>query len=157
MRRLALLIAVLALSKGSGAQGLYGYLHEPDALLLEEVIGTEVVTPEGRSLGRITDLLFDRATGRVEEVAVDSARYPLRALVSADRPGQVVLEALAGEASAGAGALRPISAGGEERFARASRELGSSERIIIDLREGRVSAERLPPPAPASAGARPGD
>lgn len=157
MRRIALLVLALALVAEVGAQGLFGHLHEPETLPLEEILGTEVLTPEGRSLGRITDLLIDRATGKVEEVAVENMRYPLRALVSADRPGQVVLAPSIGEASAGATALRPISSRAEEAYARASRELGSSDQISIDLREGRVSAQRRPQPGPASAGARPGD
>jgi sporulation protein YlmC with PRC-barrel domain len=115
--------------------GLYGHLYEPGALRMSEIIGMEVVTPEGQRLGRITDLYFDRANGGVEEVAVGGARYPVSALLSGEEPGQVILEPPLAS-SAGATALLPLSAG--KGLSRASRELGSPDAIIVDLLQGRV-------------------
>jgi sporulation protein YlmC with PRC-barrel domain len=138
MRRGALLIAALAFLVEARAEGrLYDYLYEPGALRLDEIIGMEVLTPEGRRLGRITDLIIERATGMIEAVEVGGARYPLSGLISGDQPGQVVAEfPLPGSASAGATALLPISAG--DKSSRASRDLGSPDAIVVDLREGRV-------------------
>src|SRR5262245_45778822 len=59
MRCSALLLAALAVVTQTRAQGLYSDLYEPGALRLSEVIGMEVVTAQGRSLGRISDLVFD--------------------------------------------------------------------------------------------------
>jgi len=147
MRRTAALLAALAFLTEAGAQGLYGHLYEPGALRLDEIIGMEVVTAEGRRLGRITDVIFERATGTVEEVAVGAARYPLSALVSADKPGRVVVrerpsvvQEFSSESSAGPTALLPISAGGKSPHA--GRELGAPEDITVDLREGRVRPGR---------------
>jgi sporulation protein YlmC with PRC-barrel domain len=135
MRRSAQLFASFVFVANAGAEGLYGHLYEPGPLRLNEIIGMEVLTPEGRRLGRVTDLLFDRATGEVREVAVGGARYPVSALLSGDEPGQVLLEPPLAS-SAGATALLPLSAG--KGLSRASRELGSPDAIIVDLLQGRV-------------------
>jgi sporulation protein YlmC with PRC-barrel domain len=138
MRRCAPLfasLASLAFLANAGAEGLYGHLHEPASLHLSEIIGMEMVTPEGRRLGRITDLYFDRASGEVHEVAVGAARYPVSALVSGDEPRQVVFEPPFA-ASAGASAFLPLSAG--KSLTRASRELGPPEAVVVDLLQGRV-------------------
>lgn len=141
MRRSAALLAFAFLTDAS-AQGIYGHLYEPGALPLDEIIGMEVLTPEGRPLGRITDLIVERATGTVEEVAVGAARYPVRTLISGDTPGRLVVLELPQAASAGATALLPISAGSERHggqgHSRASRDLGTPEGFALDLREGRV-------------------
>jgi sporulation protein YlmC with PRC-barrel domain len=140
MWRSAMLLAALGFLADAGAQGLYGHLYEPGELRLNQIIGMEVVTTEGRRLGRITDLTFDRATGGIEEVAVGAARYPLSALISSMEPGRVVLLELPLQSSAGATSLLPLSTGEKlsEKFSRASRDLGSPEQIIVDLKQGRV-------------------
>jgi len=140
MRRSAALLAAFAFLTDASAQGFYGHLYEPVALPLDEIIGMEVLTPEGRPLGRITDLIVERATGIVEEVAVGAARYPVHTLISGDAPGRLVVLELPQAASAGATALLPISAGshGGQAYSRASRELGAREGTAVDLREGRV-------------------
>jgi sporulation protein YlmC with PRC-barrel domain len=137
--RSCVLLAALAFIVDARAQSLYGHLYEPGALPLNEIIGMEVVTAEGRGLGRITDLVFDPSTGGIEEVAVGNARYPLSALISGNEPGRVVVEPPL-QSSAGATALLPLSAGERlsEKFSRASRDLGSPEQIIVDLKQGRV-------------------
>jgi sporulation protein YlmC with PRC-barrel domain len=136
MRCTAIVIAA-AFMLEANAQGLHAHLYHPGVVRLSEVLGIEVLTPEGRPLGRITELYFDRASGRVEEVAVGAARYPVGALVSAEAPGQVVLETTSpGFAAAGASALVPISAGNS--LSAASRELGSPEAVLVDLLQGRV-------------------
>jgi sporulation protein YlmC with PRC-barrel domain len=128
-------LASLAFLANAGAEGLYGHLYEAATPHLNEIIGMEVLTPEGRRLGRITDLYFDRASGEVHEVAVGATSYPVSALVSGDEPGQVVFEPPFA-ASAGATAFLPRSAG--ERLSRASRELGPPEAVVVDLLQGRV-------------------
>lgn len=135
MRRTAFLLATLAFLADAGAEGTYGHLYEPGALHLSEIIGMEVLTPDGRRLGTITDLYFDGASGAVEEVAIGAARYPIGALFSADEPGQVLLEPPR-SSSAGGTALLPLAA--PKRLSQASRELGSPEAVIIDLLQGRV-------------------
>ena len=138
MRRSARFFASFASSlflANAGAEGFYGHPYEPWTLRLSEIIGMEVVTPEGRRLGRITDLLFDRGTGEVREVATGSARYPVSGLVSGDEPRQVVFEPPFASSTGGT-ALLPLPA--EKRLSRASRELGSPDEIIVDLREGRL-------------------
>jgi sporulation protein YlmC with PRC-barrel domain len=142
MRRSAQLFASVAsfvFLANAGAEGFYGHLYEPWTLRLSEIIGMEVVTPEGQRLGRVTDLLFDRGTGEVREVAAGSARYPVSGLVSGDEPRQVVFDPPFAS-SAGGTALLQLSA--EKRLSRASRELGSPEEIIVDLKEGRVRPGR---------------
>jgi sporulation protein YlmC with PRC-barrel domain len=138
MRRSAPLfasLASLAFLANAGAEGLYGHLYEPATLHLNEIIGMEVVTPEGRRLGRITELYFDRASGEVHEVALGATRYPISGLVSGDEPGQVVFEPPF-TASAGATAFLPLSTG--KRLSRASRELGPPEAVVVDLLQARV-------------------
>jgi sporulation protein YlmC with PRC-barrel domain len=139
MRRSALLVAAAAFVANANAQGSYGDLCGPLVLRLSEIIGIEVLTPEGYPLGRITDLYFDRASGGVEEVAVGAARYPVSALVSGDAPRQIVLEPqLARFASAGASAL--LASDGKS-LSLASREPGSPDRVLVDLLQGRVRLE----------------
>jgi len=70
-------------------------------------------------------------------VAVGAARYPVSAMVSGDAPRQIVLEPqLASFASAGASALAPLS--DARSLSLASRELGSPDRVFVDLLQGRV-------------------
>jgi sporulation protein YlmC with PRC-barrel domain len=147
MWRCALFFAAAAFLADATAQDQYRHLYEPGELRLDEIIGMEVVTAEGRRLGRITDVTFDRATGSIEDVAVGAARYPLSALISDDKPGRVVvrelplvMQELSSESSAGASALLPISTG--RKSPRASRELGAPEEIRVDLREGRIRPRR---------------
>ena len=132
MWRCGLMLAMAAFLTGAGAEGTYG--DDPTVLRLSEVIGIEVLTPEGRRLGTITDLLFERTSGSVEEVAVGAARYPISALLSGARPGQVVLES-SWTSSAGGSALLPLSAGKD--LVRASR-VASPEAVTVDLLQGRV-------------------
>src|SRR5262245_12396376 len=137
MRRSALFVAAVAFVANANAQGLYGEIFEPLVLRLSGIIGIEVLTPEGISLGRITDVYFDRASGGVEEVAVGAARYLVSAMVSGDAPRQIVLDPQpASFASAGASALAPLS--DARSLSLASRELGSPDRVFVDLLQGRV-------------------
>jgi sporulation protein YlmC with PRC-barrel domain len=135
MWRFALVIVALAAFAEAQAQD--------DMLRVDEVIGMEVVTPEGRPLGRITDLLAERDTGKVERVAVGSTSYPVSALLSADRPGQVVLELPFGSSGGASAFLQPAGT----RLAPVTREFGPAEALSIDLRDGRVQRgrERGPP------------
>lgn len=85
MRRSAIFFSALAfLAQARAEGGLYDYLFEPGGVRLDEVIGLEVVTPEGKTVGRIRDVLFDRATGKVESIALDrnGSTYPVSALLS---------------------------------------------------------------------------
>lgn len=136
MRCLAALLAAIALSGAARAGGLYDHLYEPGALRLDEVIGMEVLTPDGRSVGRIQDVLFDRASGVVQSIALDrdGAIYPISALVSADASGQVIAEPTLDSSSAGASAL----------IAAPTRALSSArgQALLIDLRDGRVRPAR---------------
>jgi sporulation protein YlmC with PRC-barrel domain len=139
MRRIAALLAALAfVSEARAEGGLYDYLFEPGALRLNEVIGMEVVTPEGKSLGKISDLLFDRRTDKVERVDLENGSYPVKALVSGDKPGQVVVE-VPFRSSGGASALLPATA---KPLSPATRELGSPDELVLDLREGRIRPAR---------------
>jgi sporulation protein YlmC with PRC-barrel domain len=100
---------------------------------LSEIIGMEVLTPEGRRLGTITDLYFDSANGSVEEIAVGAARYPVRALLSGDAPGQVLVVPTAAAAAGGTAQLT-----GKETLSRASREAGPPDAVVVDLLQGRL-------------------
>jgi sporulation protein YlmC with PRC-barrel domain len=136
--RSCVLLTALAFIADSRAQSLYGHLYEPGVLPLNEIIGMEVVTAEGRRLGRVTDLLFEPVTGEVRALAVGAASYPVSALLSGDEPRQVLVEPPLAS-SAGATALLSLSAGKfSENFLRASRDLGSPYEIIVDLKEGRI-------------------
>jgi sporulation protein YlmC with PRC-barrel domain len=132
MWRCGFMLAMAGFLTGAAAEGTYG--DDPTVLRMSEVVGIEVLTPEGRRLGTITDLLIERTSGSVEEVAVGAARYPIGALVSGARPGQVVLEP-PGASSAGGTALLPPSAGKD--LVRASR-VASPEVLTVDLLQGRV-------------------
>jgi sporulation protein YlmC with PRC-barrel domain len=136
MRSLAVLIAALFLSGPARAGSLYDHLYEPGALRLDEVIGMEVVTPDGRSVGTIQDVLFDRTTGAVQAIALDrdAATYPISALVSADAPGKVHVEPIFDSSSGGGSALAP------SRTRSVSGARGQS--LVIDLRDGRVRPAR---------------
>jgi len=142
MRRGALLFAALAVITQARAQGLYSDLYEPGALPLSEIIGTEVVTTQGSLLGRISDLVFDSATGVIEEVAVGAARYPLSALLSGNEPRRVVIDP-APQSSAGGTSLIPLltrrqpAEASSEASSYAS-DLGPPEEVIVDLKEGRL-------------------
>ena len=138
MRRSALLFAALAVITQARAQGLYSDLYEPGALPLSEIIGTEVVTTQGSLLGRISDLVFDSATGVIEEVAVGAARYPLSALLSGNEPRRVVIDPLP-QSSAGATGLIPRLTRRQPAEASSyASDLGPPEEVIVDLKEGRL-------------------
>ena len=130
MRRTATLVAAAAFIANAGAEGLYSHLYEPESVSVESVIGMEVVTPTGELLGRIREVLFDRATGKVEGVALDRSAlpYPIDTLVSADAGRRVIAEPLLEAASGGASALRSAPV----------RSVAGSRGLVIDLREGRV-------------------
>ena len=141
MRCSVLLLAALAVIAQAPAQGLYSDLYEPGALHLSEIIGMEVVTAQGRRLGRISDLVFDSATGAIKEVAVGAARYPLSALLSGNEPRLVVIDPPL-QSSAGATGLlaltrRPPAEASSAASSYAS-ELGPPEEVIVDLKEGRL-------------------
>jgi hypothetical protein len=138
MRRSATLFAALAfLAQARADGGFYDYLFEPGALRLDEVIGMEVVTPEGKSVGRIKDVLFDRTTGKVESIALDrnGNTYPVSALVSAATPGQLIVEPSLDMSSAGGTALQAAPV---RSLSSATREGGAAGELFIDLRAGTV-------------------
>jgi len=138
MRRCALLFVALAVITQARAQGLYGDLYEPGALPLSEIIGTEVVTTQGGRLGRISDLVFDSATGAIEEVAVGAARYPLSALLSGNEPRRVVIDPPP-QSSAGATGLIPLLTRRQPAKPPSyASDLGPPEEVIVDLKEGRL-------------------
>ena len=124
MRHSVLLLGTLAFLANAGAQVMDQSLPEPGAMRLSEIIGMEVLTPEGRRLGTITDLYFDGRNGRVEEIAVGATRYPVGALLSGDAPRQVLLVA-----------SQPAA---EKTLSRASREAPSPEGVTVDLLQGRL-------------------
>ena len=130
MWRCGLIVAMTAFLTGAGAEGMDGHRDEPMAMRLSEVIGIEVLTPEGRRLGTITDLLFEGTTGSVREIAVGAARYPISALLSGTTPRQVVVESAS---TSSGGATVPSTA----KLSRASR-IGSPEVVTVDLLRGRV-------------------
>ena len=141
MRCSALLFAALALVTQARAQGLFGDLYEPATLPLSEIIGMEVVTAQGRRLGRISDLVFDSASGAIEEIAVGAARYPLSALLSGDEPRHVVIDPPL-QSSGGASGLLPLVArrpAGGESYAS---DIGPPEDVVVDLEEGRLRPRR---------------
>jgi sporulation protein YlmC with PRC-barrel domain len=131
MRRFATLVLAVVFAE-AGAEGLYSHLYEPGRLSMDSVIGMEVVTPGGELLGTIREVLFDRASGRIEGIALDrsAVAYPIDALVSADSGHRLVAEPLLEAASAGASALRPA----------ARAPVAGPPGLVIDLREGRVRA-----------------
>ena len=142
MRRSVLLFAALAVITPARAQGLYSDLYEPGALPLSEIIGTEVVTAQGSLLGRISDLVFDSATGVIEEVAVGAARYPLSALLSGNEPRRVVVDPALQSSGGGTGPLRlltpPSACRGVPEASSYASDLGPPEEVIVDLKEGRL-------------------
>ena len=137
MRRIAMLIATLAVVAHARAEGLYERLFEPRMMPVEEVIGMKVVTPDGTPLGTIRDLLFDRNTGIVQSIAVDGSgttTFPVSALLSSDAPGTVVVEPPLDFSSGGPSAL----------LAAPAKPLSSANGagLVIDLRAGRVRSLR---------------
>jgi sporulation protein YlmC with PRC-barrel domain len=124
MLRSAVLLGALWFVANATAQEAGRLVSGPGAMRLSEIIGMEVLTPEGRRLGTITDLYFDRANCSVEEVAVGAARYPVSSLLSGDAPGQVLVV--------------PTTPIGKETLSRASREAGSADAVIVDLLQGRL-------------------
>src|SRR5262247_3110263 len=124
-------------SLGAGAQLLYSDLYEPGALRLSEVIGMEVVTAQGRSLGRISDLVFDTATGVIEEVAVGGKRYPLSALLSSTEPRHIVIDS-SEQSSGGATGPQTLAFRQPAETASYASNLGLPEDVIVDLKEGRL-------------------
>jgi sporulation protein YlmC with PRC-barrel domain len=137
MRRSALLLAALAVVTQARAQGLYSDLYEPGALPLSEIIGIEVITPQGSRLGRISDLVFDSATGAIQEVAIGAARYPLSALLSSNEPRRVVIDPPP-QSSAGATGLLGLTRSQPAEASSHASDLGLPEEIIVDLKEGRL-------------------
>jgi sporulation protein YlmC with PRC-barrel domain len=138
MRRSALLFAALAVITQARAQGLYSDLYEPGALPLSEIIGTEVVTTQGSLLGRISDLVFDSATGVIEEVAVGAARYPLSALLSGNEPRRVVIDPPPQSSAGGTGLLPLLTRRPPAEASSYASALGPPEEVIVDLKEGRL-------------------
>lgn len=142
MRCSALVFAALAVITQASAQGLHSDLAEPGALPLNEIIGIEAVTAQGRRLGRISDLVFDSATGVIEEVAIGAARYPLSALLSADEPRRVVIDPPL-QASGGATGLLPLLARRQPAQASSyASHLGPPEEVMVDLKDGRLRPRR---------------
>ena len=138
MRRRALLFTALAVViTQARAQDLYGDLYEPGALPLSEIIGMEVVTDQGRRLGRISDLVFDSATGAIKEVAVGTARYPLSALLSGNEPRRVVIDPTP-RSSGGATSLLPHARRQAAEVRSYASNLGPPDEVIVDLKEGRL-------------------
>jgi sporulation protein YlmC with PRC-barrel domain len=138
MRRSALLFVALAVVTQARAQGLYGDLYEPGALPLSEIIGTEVVTTQGGRLGRISDLVFDSATGAIEEVAVGAARYPLSALLSGNEPRRVVIDPPLQSSAGGTGLLPLLTRRSPAEGPSYASDLGPPEEVFVDLKEGRL-------------------
>ena len=136
MRWTASLVAALAFASSAYAEGFFAHLFEPETLALDEVIGMEVVSTQGKSLGRIRDVLYDRSTGAIEVIALDGAgeRYPMNAFVSADSPGKVLIEPPPDMSSAGATTLlvAPLPALSSAR----------GEPVLIDLRAGRLRPQQ---------------
>jgi sporulation protein YlmC with PRC-barrel domain len=136
MRGAATFVVATAFIADAGAAGLYSDLYEPGSLSVDSVIGMEVVSPTGELIGTIREVLYDRATGKVEGIALDrgTLSYPIEALLAADEGRRVVAESLLDAASAGASGLVP-----------ARRPSAAAARgFVIDLREGRV---RRPQPS----------
>jgi sporulation protein YlmC with PRC-barrel domain len=133
MRPTVLLVAALAFVGQARAEGFYAHLFEPGTLRVDEVIGMEVITREGKTLGRIHDVLFDRASGSIDSIALDGAgqRYSVSSLLSSDLPGKVIVEPPVDFASAGASGL--LSAPSAQSLSSAR-----GEALLIDLRDGRV-------------------
>ena len=130
MRRLATLVAAAAFFADAGAEGLYSHLYEPGTLSVEEVIGMEVEASDGKPTGKVRDVLFDPATGRVEGVIVDTSGviYPVEALVSSERAGRLIAQPVFEAASAGGSALQSTP----------QRAFSAARGLVIDLREGRI-------------------
>ena len=136
MRWTASLVAAFAFLPAVYAEGFYAHLFEPETLRLDDVIGMEVVSTEGKSLGRIGDVLYDRSTGVIDSIALDGPgeRYPVSAFVSADSPGKVLVDPPPESSSAGPSTL----------LAAPLRALSSAkgEPLLIDLRAGRLRPQQ---------------
>ncbi|HEY7240490.1 MAG TPA: PRC-barrel domain-containing protein [Burkholderiales bacterium] len=141
MRCVALLVAALAVVMPVRAQGLYSDLYEPGAVSLSEIIGMEVVTPQGRRVGRISDLIFDSATGTIEEVAVGAVRYPLSVLLSGNEPRHVVVDP-SPRASGGGTSLQALALQRPASTTSYASHLGPPEAVVVDLKEGRLYLPR---------------
>ena len=147
MRCSALLLGALLVIAQARAEGLYSDLYEPGALPLSEIIGMEVVTPEGSRLGRISDLVLDSASGAIKAIAVGAARYPLSALLSGNEPRHVVIDPPL-QSSAGASGLLHLL--GRSQRAEATSAVGTSyasdlgppDAVVVDLKEGRLYLPR---------------
>ena len=147
MGRAAALFAMLALAQARAEEAFFGHLYDPPSIPVSEVLGMLVRTPEGRSLGRIRDLLYHPGTGEVEQVLLEHSSYPVSALVASDRPEELIIELpMAGFASAGASALvGETQKQGEKQgqpqapLWRASRRSATPDGLVIDLRDGRLN------------------
>jgi sporulation protein YlmC with PRC-barrel domain len=128
MGRTAGFVVAAAFLADAGAEGLYSDLYEPGVIDLDSVIGMEVLAPGGELVGKIREILFDRASGRIEGIALERGTYPIEALVSADDERRVVAEPSLDAASAGASTFRT----------QAPHAAQSSGAFVIDLREARV-------------------
>jgi sporulation protein YlmC with PRC-barrel domain len=139
MGRTAVLFAMLAVTEARAEEAFFGHLYDPPSIPVSEVLGMVVRTPEGRSLGRIRDLLYHPGTGEVDQVLLEHSSYPVSALVASDRPHELIIELpFVGLASAGASALVGEKQGqAQAPLARASRQ--SATRLVIDLRDGRLN------------------
>ena len=127
MRFAVSLLAAFAFIADAGADGLFGHLLEPGVLRVDQVIGTRVVAPDGTPIGSIEEVLYDPATGKAVEVGVQGERYPVNALLSGDKSGEVVVDQ---PASAGASTL--MVSPRVERFSRAAHD------ALVDLTEGLI-------------------
>lgn len=141
MGRAAVLFAMLAVAQVRAEEAFFGHLYDPPSIPVSEVLGMLVRSPDGRSLGRIRDLLYHPGTGEVEQVLLEHSSYPVSALVASHRPDELIIELpFAGFASAGASALVGERQGPPQApLSRASRRSATPDGPVIDLRDGRLN------------------
>ena len=90
------IVAFAGVEDREGAESLRGAvlsapaLDDPDSLWVHELVGAEVVGPDGRSHGRVREVEANPASDLL--VLDGGALVPLRFVVS-HRPGRVVVEA----------------------------------------------------------------
>lgn len=89
------IVAFAGVVDREGAESLRGVvvsappLEDPDALWVHELVGTEVVTPDGRGHGTVVEVEANPASDLL--VLEDGALVPLRFVVSRE-PGRVVVD-----------------------------------------------------------------
>ena len=144
MGRTAVLFAMLAFAEARAEEAFFGHLYDPSSIPVSEVLGMEVRSPDGRSLGRVRDLLYHPGTGEVEQVLLEHSSYPVSALVASEQPDELIIEPpFAGLASAGASALAgDKQSQAQAPLARASRRVAPPQEPVIDLRDGRLQSVR---------------